>query len=492
SNARVKVECNLPLSLDMPEWVVAGAELEVGVNELQLRADNTQLPKDATSVSVEFVDAGKAEKRVLSTVKVSYPGINSFFAVTGFEKEVLFDVEGMTTREDSPVDHARGTLRATKNGAKIWIVGLTVESGHTVVKSVDWATATLSDWDGDDMVQYRNLDVMASVNEGVAREAYLFVVPSDVTVSGAEAFFEIESGIPTGELTEKYSKYLATTIKQEGATIVGTDLVSAVEIDSSATLSTIKMHWLTYELPSGVKPAEIYNLSYTKSSDNENSLFASSKTIESFSIYCANTKGTWVATDASSAWIKTEYSGGGFKVKMDTTIDSAFYSKQGDNYVGGILIKFTDGTYALVVCSFTQLSDSEAEELPLVTFAYPNEATTSDLSTLEELKSGALYEKYKSYDAPVFHLTYTKKTATMSMLSGIDYNWDFEYLDGCEKWLNYEPGEESQTIFMNAFGKSDFKLSDPIVNNNVTGVIIFRSKGAVKLVLICTLAIPEE
>ena len=80
----------------------------------------------------------------------------------------------------------------------------------------------------------------------------------------------------------------------------------------------------------------------------------------------------------------------------------------------------------------------------------------------------------------------------MSMLSGIDYSWDFEYLDGCEKWLNYEPGEESQTIFMNAFGKSDFKLSDPIVNNNVTGVIIFRSKGAVKLVLICTLAIPEE
>ena len=77
------------------------------------------------------------------------------------------------------------------------------------------------------------------------------------------------------------------------------------------------------------------------------------------------------------------------------------------------------------------------------------------------------------------------------MLSGINYEWTFEYLDGCEEWLSYEPGEEFQTIYMNATGKAEYKDDDPIVNNNVTGVIIFRSGTTVKLVLICTLAIPE-
>jgi hypothetical protein len=34
--------------------------------------------------------------------------------------------------------------------------------------------------------------------------------------------------------------------------------------------------------------------------------------------------------------------------------------------------------------------------------------------------------------------------------------------------------------------------TDPIVTNNVTGTIVFRSGNTVMLVLICTLAIPEE
>ena len=490
SSARVKVECNLPISLSMPEWVVVGAELEVGVNELQLRADNTQLPKEATSIDVKFLDASKSEERVLSTVKVSYPGIDSFFLVSGFEKEAIFDVEGMTTREGSPVDHVRGTIRTTKNGVKVWAVGMTVEGGKSVVKQSDWVTTTLSDWDGDDMVQYRNLDVSVSVNEGAARESYIFVVPSSIKIDNAKAFFEFRSGIPTGKLVAKYSDYLATIIKQDEATIVSTDLFSVINMNESASLSSIKAHWLAFQMPSGVKLSEIYNLTYTKKSDNDNSIFACSKGIESVAFYCADAEGEWVATDAALSWLKTQQTGDGFKIIMDTAVEGASYSKQNENYVGGILIKFTDGTYALVICYYDMPSDAEAEDLPLVSFAFPDYAP-NDESVLAELKSGALYDKYKSYNAPIFHLTYTKRTSIYSMLSGINYEWTFEYLDGCEEWLSYEPGEEFQTIYMNATGKAEYKDDDPIVNNNVTGVIIFRSGTTVKLVLICTLAIPE-
>jgi hypothetical protein len=78
------------------------------------------------------------------------------------------------------------------------------------------------------------------------------------------------------------------------------------------------------------------------------------------------------------------------------------------------------------------------------------------------------------------------------MLTGISYNWEVEYLDGCEEWLSYEGGEEFQTIFMNACGTTEPDPTDPIVTNNVTGTIVFRSGNTVMLVLICTLAIPEE
>ena len=154
------------------------------------------------------------------------------------------------------------------------------------------------------------------------------------------------------------------------------------------------------------------------------------------------------------------------------------------------MIEYTDGTYALVVCTFTPKS-TEDEELPLIGYKWPDLAK-EDQSTLVELKSGALYDKYKSYGAPIFHLTYVKRTSNLSMLTGIDYNWDVEYLDGCEEWLNYEPSEEMPTIFMNACGTTEPDPTDPIVTNNVTGVIVFRSGNTVMLVLICTLAIPEE
>lgn len=493
ADARLKVESNLPLNLVMAEWLSAGAELVAGVNELQLRADNTNLPKDKLSAEVKFVDAGKTEERVISTFKLSYPGIDSFFSVSGFEKESLFDVEGVTARDDNPVDFARGNIRSTKNGVQIWLVGLGVDGGKYVVeKDPEWVTATLADWDGDDMVQSRNLDVTVAVNEGVAREAYLYVMPSSVEVKDAKSFFVMEGGVPTGKLVAEYNEYLATTIKQEAAALVSTDLFSAVTLGQSASLSTIKTHWLTWELPSGVKPAEIYNLIYCVSSDSEESLFTTSKGVKSFTYYCGNTSGDWNPTDASKSWLKTESSAAGFKIIMNTKADEAYFSKQGDNYLGGILIEYTDSTYALVVCTFTPKSEETEVELPLISYNWPDMAKEYDNSTLVELKSGALYDKYESYGAPVFHLTYVKRTSTYSMLTGINYEWDVEYLDGCEEWLSYEGGEEYQTIFMNACGTTEPNPTDPIVNNNVTGVIVFRSGSTVKLVLICTLAIPEE
>ena len=95
------------------------------------------------------------------------------------------------------------------------------------------------------MVQSRNLDIAVAVNEGVAREAYLYIMPSNVEVKDAKSFFVMEGGVPTGKLEAKYDEYLATTIKQEAAALVSTDLLSATTLGEYASLSTIKTHWLT-------------------------------------------------------------------------------------------------------------------------------------------------------------------------------------------------------------------------------------------------------
>lgn len=492
ADARLKVESNLPLNLVMAEWLSAGAELVAGVNELQLRADNTNLPKDKLSTEVKFVDAAKSEERVISSVNLSYPGIDSFFLVSGLEKESLFDVDGITTRDENPVNFARANIRSTKNGVQIWLVSLGVDGGKSVVEqNPEWITTTFGDWDGDEMVQSRNLDIAVAVNEGVAREAYLYIMPSSVEVKDAKSFFVMEGGVPTGKLEAKYDEYLATTIKQEAAALVSTDLLSATTLGEYASLSTIKTHWLTYEMPSGVKLAEIYNLIYSVPADIDASLFTTSKAVKSFSYYCGNYKGDWVATDLANSWIKTQSVGNGFKITMDFDASDAIFSKINDNYEGGILIEYTDGTYVLVVCTFTPKSTEEEDELPMISYKWPDHAK-GDNSTLVELKSGALYDKYKSYGAPIFHLTYVQRISNLSMLTGINYNWEVEYLDGCEEWLSYEGGEEFQTIFMNACGTTEPDPTDPIVTNNVTGTIVFRSGNTVMLVLICTLAIPEE
>lgn len=494
ADARLKVESNLPLNLVMAEWLSAGAELVAGVNELQLRADNTKLPKDKLSTEVKFVDAAKNEERVISSVNLSYPGIDSFFLVSGLEKESLFDVDGVTTRDENPVNFARASIRSTRNGVQIWLVSLGVDGGKSVVEqNPEWITTTFGDWDGDEMVQSRNLDIAVAVNEGVAREAYLYIIPSSVEVKDAKSFFVMAGGVPTGKLEAKYDEYLATTIKQEAAALVSSDLFSATSLGEHATLSTIKTHWLTWEMPTGVKPTEIYNLIYSASADNDASLYTTSKEVDSFSYYCGNQNGDWVATDLEDSWVKTQVVDDGFKIIMDITASDAANSIINDNYQAGILIKFTDGTYALVVCTFTSESDADGddEDRPLISYNWPDHAK-GDNSTLVELKSGALYDKYKSYGAPIFHLTYVQRISNLSMLTGINYNWEVEYLDGCEEWLSYEGGEEFQTIFMNACGTTEPDPTDPIVTNNVTGTIVFRSGNTVMLVLICTLAIPEE
>lgn len=118
-----------------------------------------------------------------------------------------------------------------------------------------------------------------------------------------------------------------------------------------------------------------------------------------------------------------------------------------------------------------------------VVFWYPegdgeNEGAADQGASLRRVVSGTLYEKYASYNVPIYWLVYEGDyTRNMAMLKGLP-NY-YKKSDSNDTWLTFEPGEYA-TVNMD---------HSELNNTQATGAVVLYSNATrtrCKYVLVCT------
>ncbi len=211
-----------------PEWMldlkVTGGEAGQQV-EIEFEGDPMVYPlKDAEA---EIVFCAKENRDAVYTYKVKIPGCEGIFEISGFEAETKANVAGEMFKRSMMDDEGSwlpaelgvtGTVFGL-DGVKIYTFAYVVDDPLTGSRlwdssedNVNWVKPVLAPWSSEaGVIQSRDLNITVAVNEGDAREAYVFAIPASEAPEYAYSIF------PDGKtMDEKYSGYVVTHIAQEG------------------------------------------------------------------------------------------------------------------------------------------------------------------------------------------------------------------------------------------------------------------------------------
>lgn len=482
---RVKVVSNFDWTVDgTPEWIKPIEGGNAGETELWIQADPTKYPMEASDATLKFVDANNSEA-VATTLKVSIPAASDMLSVSGFAEVSKFNAAGQafnTLLGDYMDGTVNGMITST-DGVQILALAFAEQWGMMMPEQPAWVTLTVDEWNTAEdagVIQQRGLHVGVTANESSARKAYVFVLPADMSTDIYE-MSEFEGGMPTGNIAEAYLPYLVTTVEQESAPATLSYTNAAME--EIAFKAVEGGSWPFTELGNA---KEFYELLYTKQWDCEDTMFNSTKEISNIYISILDANGNFydVENDQEYSWVTYWKNGAGtsFKVNMNPSHATAAnaLNLNTNDYEAGLYIEYADGSGAIIYLRYNEAATVGGDGVSLA-FAYPGYAADIDGSTLVELTEGDVYNKYKDYGAPVWHVTFTSAGHTMSMLTGISTDWPHMIENEADaEWLSYEGGLEYQMIMTAEAG------------NGKTGAILFGDgMGGIKLVLVCTLNIAE-
>ena len=153
---------------------------------------------------------------------------------------------------------------------------------------------------------------------------------------------------------------------------------------------------------------------------------------------------------------------------------------EGVAHAGFIVFADAEGDFVLIRCVYDESMSVGGDDGEVkVAFYYPEHALQYDESTLELLTSGPLFEEYNPGNGtPVYHLTYRKPYASMSMLTGIP-NTAMPFPNA--EWIEYEPqGGNMAVITMNAETLGDAKTM-------TSSIVFYNSSWETAVTIVCTL-----
>ena len=498
---RVKIVSNFTWKIDgTPAWIQAIENNEKDVTELWIKGDASNYPMEASTATLSFLDANDNSVAAVATLKVSIDSAKSIFGFEDFDSEYKFNHEGKLYNIFSASyyeGNAEGSVISVNEELCAYTISFEEMGGGFIFPSFEneWINCTVSEWDATESskIQYRDISISVAANEDADREALVVIIPKSIvdTFEDANEPYELlemsSTGMgASGKLLAEFEKYHATTIKQLAPPGV-------ISFTNEAELPTVM--WkkvgndsdISYDYPT-VKDG--YELLYTNKWDSEDASFSFNGTYTSVEYtYFDSNSGNLITMSESDSWVKVNPFGenGGFKLVMEPKSTTNKHWNTESYYNGAywsyVAFKNGDNVVAVISCLYNldyDLTGGGNGSNAGLSFAYPQYATDYDGSSLVQETSGEYYQMIVGNfgEMPVWHLTYTQTSATMSALSGINTEWSALYVDEADKsWLSFEMGEMS-TVTMKESG------------NGKSGILIFKdSNNIMKLALICTLNI---
>lgn len=461
--APVKIESNFDYIISGPEWMAAATGSDANsVVTTVLYADVNKLPAEDATGQVQFIDANNEEK-VGATLSLSISGSSNVMEID-YDENVIFTKDAVLYGKTTFDGTAIGYITSDKNADFV-----AVEKDGS---EASWVTIN-AEWDDEGAsIQERLTHISVDVNESEsARVAYVFALPAVAAVE------DVATLVVDGAVNEEYAKYLVTTLTQHSvaATITASNMVEP------AYMSESEAEWPFNEgALSDFYIGSKYELLYVCSYDSDDSSFKASKEIKSFRTYAYNDAGKFADISGDDSWVKTNKesvaANAWFKIKMNPAAASAEAAKNlntGD-YEAVLLVEYVDGSYSAIFCRYNENATGGDSDGPQ--FAYPD-YVWMDGTTLVELKEGDWYNMfYYEYGVPVYHLTYTSFSPSMSMFANLP-EYCMNLMDSA--WLSYEYGAEFQMISMAEGGNGD------------TGALLFYDGTGNKYIIVCTLMVEE-
>ena len=477
----VLVDSRCDWTLELPQWLTVryngdAPEDNLGAVRFILMGDPRHYPLEDTTEKIVF----KYESKVIKEIDVTIPGCKDRF---GYGLDM-----SMASLEFSPEGYLKTTLGFHEVSASAWFTG-TSSAAVYAVETVDgiytgnapaWLNMDVEAYvQGAEVLQNRSVSVKPSFNDGTRRTAFLlFSKDGDL-----EAFFGSD-----GSLKPEMEDF-AVSIVQYGSDMEYITMTSSEEEMALAGAAITEIDNPRFSSWFG-KTDHMYELTYSNPYARDEAYMTFARPYSSYKVFNSSREDK---TSDSGFWLSFSSSDSENRVgviDMYRNMDAPETKT-----VGYVVFYDTDGsTLAIVYAVYDPEKQIEVEvdiEFIGESAAYA-EMVGATLEEVTEESDKELYDIYKEYVAPIYHLTY--RTLGMPMrisipstavrynpnpyakrnnfrVNGLDYDdtaGEFELIDG------------GVDIYMT--------LDEGSTSDYERGQIFFhRSDNTVVLVLVCTL-----
>lgn len=464
----VMVQADFEYTLVGPEWMVATAAGKVGLQEHIIKADASKIPDNTATYAIEVLVAGT--ETVVGSFDVEMVGANDFIELRSEYDEYVYDYQGNPATYPFDIYYLVSKtgsylLSCDANGNKAEWLQLFPAYTDSSSKIVEVETK-ISEMD---------------VNEGAAREAYIFAFPCNVDMTYSDCVVD-------GEITAEAQPYAVGKIIQHAQPAT----IEAEVDDTCVTFSEIgpdfEYGWIFEEYVFNGKyfgsKYDVYYWGEWAKYGHDLTVFTASRPVASLTAYSYNADYSM----AEASWVTTDlFTDTKFKIICEdpSIIPAEAKNPQSGDYEAVIVVEYTDGSYSAIYFHFNENGGGSSSGEGGVTFVQPEYAGMMGASLVKLEPGNELYDtyfyEYSSDYAPAdfYLLTYNYPIMDFSSLNMVA-------LTGVEQ---YTKMYNSEWITWNADNSSI--TMDPAGVGEV-GVVTFRDDSWMnRVVILCQLLSAE-
>lgn len=481
----VMVDSRCDWTLELPEWLTVrydgnAPETNSGVVKFLLMGDPKKYPLEETVDKLVF----KYDDAVVKEVLVTIPGCKDKFSY-GIDMS-------LTSWEFNQEGYLMTTMGFQDMSASAWFTGTSAADVH-VVETVDgkytgntpeWLTLDVQPYvKGDNVLQQRSVVITPSENGGVKRTAYV-LFSNDGSL---DSFFASD-----GTLKPEKEEF-AVSVIQYGSDM---DYVTMISPEEDMTLAGVTVADADNPRLSSWfgKTDFMYEITYSNPYARDEAYMSFAKPYASFRIF-DNARND--VTSDMTFWLR--FSVNDSENRMGVIDMYNGMTPPETKTVGYVVFYDNDGSVLAIIVAVYDPDKFADEEVEIKFIGDSADYAEMAGATLEEVTEDTdkeLYDLYKEYDAPIYHLTYRMLAMPMRITipaSAVMYNPN-PYAKRHNFRVNGLNYDETAGEFELIDGGVDIymSLAEGSDSDYEQGVILFhRADMTVALVLVCTLDLTD-
>lgn len=476
----VKVDANFNWTVKTPSWAsVDVPENAVGTTTVNIMGVPSEFPLEDTSDKIGFYNGDKLVKEYA----VSIPGCEDIFSYTVDMSlsELVYNYVGKVKTATGFIDGPAGAYISGTSGVSVLAVEV-VDGKYAADTAPSWLSVEVEDYDsaaGADVLQTRRVTMTAAANEGEDRHAAVFFLPPASYEDKTDLFNDTCDAVK-----EEYAKYMLPvtqlSINQDFIMMLSAPSEMA---ENGAEFSASKDQNLFVKF-GDTKFA--YELHYTNRYASDYARMYFSTPVTSYKVF-----------DAASS-DKTDSEDFFLSVSLDDDKNGGVILMDSDTKSSGYVVFYGSTGNVLAVVKCVLDPEKVIGEVADVSFLGESEMYAPMAgATLKHVTSGTVYDQYKEYGVPIYHLTYTMENMPMlisipaSIKSYMPNPWalinNFR-ING----MDYDDG-----TFERIDGGVQVYMSMPEGKSKIDGNIMFYNSKSpnnekLAIVLVCTLDLRDQ